>query len=128
MNRDRFKLLHWPAQSPDLNPIEHLWEHLKRRLGEYEHPPKGVLELWEHVEKEWKGIGASVCQNLIESMPRRVNAVIKAKGGYCQDVLFSYFLLWYMLSHSHVTYISPDCLYHMTHHVTMTTTILLYNY
>ena len=77
-----FKLLHWPAQSPDLNLIEHLWEHLKRRLGEYEYPPKGVLELWEHVEKEWKGIGASVCQNLIESMPRRVNAVIKAKGGY----------------------------------------------
>ena len=77
-----FKLLHWPAQSPDLNPIEHLWDHLKRRLGEYEYPPKGVLELWECVEKEWEGIGASVCQNLIESMPRRVQAVIKAKGGY----------------------------------------------
>jgi len=40
------------------------------------------LELWEHVEKEWEGIGASVCQNLIEGMPRRVQAVIKAKGGY----------------------------------------------
>jgi len=54
-------------QSPDLNPIEHLWDHLKKRLGEYEYPPKGVLELWERVEKEWEGIGASVCQNLIES-------------------------------------------------------------
>ena len=77
-----FKVLHWPAQSPDLNPIEHLWNHLKRRLGEYERAPGGILELWERVEKEWNKIDAEVCQNLIESMPRRVAAVLKAKGGY----------------------------------------------
>jgi transposase len=50
------KLLSWPAQYPDLNPIEHLWEHLKRRLGGYEVPPGGLLELWEWVEKEWDEI------------------------------------------------------------------------
>ena len=77
-----FKVLLWPAQSPDLNPIEHLWNHLKRRLGEYERPPNGMMELWERVEKEWNKIEAEVCQNLIESMPRRVAAVLKAKGGY----------------------------------------------
>ena len=36
--------------------------------------PKGVWEIWERV--------AEVCQNLIESMPRRLEAVIKAKGGH----------------------------------------------
>jgi len=77
-----FKVLPWPAQSPDLNPIEHLWDHLKRELGEYERPPNGMIELWERVEKEWNKIEAVVCQNLIESMPRRVAAVLKAKGGY----------------------------------------------
>ena len=77
-----FKVLIWPAQSPDLNPIEHLWSHLKRRLGEYERAPGGVLELWERVEEEWNKISASVCQGLIESMPRRVKAVLKAKGGH----------------------------------------------
>ena len=77
-----FKVLIWPAQSPDLNPIEHLWSHLKRRLGEYERAPGGVLELWERVEEEWNKIPASVCQGLIESMPRRVEAVLKAKGGH----------------------------------------------
>jgi len=77
-----FNVLLWPAQSPDLNPIEHLWDHVKRKLGAYEIAPKGILELWERVEEEWNKIEAEVCQNLIESMPRRVAAVLKAKGGY----------------------------------------------
>jgi hypothetical protein len=75
-------VLLWPAQSPDLNPIEHLWDHVKRKLSEHEIAPKGILELWERIEKEWNKIDAEVCQNLIESMPRRVAAVLKAKGGY----------------------------------------------
>ena len=75
-------VLLWPAQSPDLNPIEHLWGHLKRKLAEQEVAPRGILELWERVEEEWNKIDAEVCQNLIESMPRRVAAVLKAKGGY----------------------------------------------
>ena len=74
----------WPAQSPDLNPIEHLWQHLKRKHGEDTEPPRGILELWERVEKEWEAIPASVCRDLAESMPRRVAAVIAAKGGYTQ--------------------------------------------
>jgi hypothetical protein len=65
-----YEVLTWPAQSPDLNPIEHLWSHLKRRLADYDNPPAGILELWERVEVEWNKIGPEVCQNLIESMPR----------------------------------------------------------
>ena len=72
----------WPAQSPDLNPIEHLWEHLKRVLKGYPEAPKGVHELWDRVVAEWGEISAETCQKLIESMPRRVAAVIKAKGGH----------------------------------------------
>jgi hypothetical protein len=74
-----FNVLPWLAQSPDLNPIEHLWDHIKRRLGEYEVEPKGILELWERVEEEWNKIDAEVCQNLIGSMPRRVVAVFKQR-------------------------------------------------
>ena len=40
------------------------------------------MELWDRVEKEWDATGKEVCQNLIESMRRRVAAVIKAKGGF----------------------------------------------
>ncbi len=76
------EVLWWPAQSPDLNPIEHLWYYVKRKLQEYEVPPKGAHELWERLVKEWNGISSEVCQTLIESMPRRIEAVIKAKGGH----------------------------------------------
>jgi transposase len=46
------EVMKWPAQSPDLNPIEHLWFHLKQRLAAYPTPPSGVHELWERVQEE----------------------------------------------------------------------------
>src|SRR5215212_3334475 len=76
------EVLDWPPQSPDLSPIEHIFEHLKRKLAEYEFAPSGILELWERVEVEWDKITADVCINLIESIPRRIAAVLKARGGY----------------------------------------------
>jgi transposase len=79
---NEIELLEWPSQSPDLNPIEHLWEHLKRQLNSYETEAAGMHELWERVQVEWDKIPVDVCMNLIESMPRRVAAVLKAKGGY----------------------------------------------
>ena len=81
-NDHGFTVMEWPSQSPDLNPIEHLWNHVKKKLGEYEEPPSGVHELWDQFQEEWEKIEPSVCQNLIESMPRRIEAVLKAKGGY----------------------------------------------
>ena len=76
------EVISWPAQSPDLNPIEHLWEHLKHCPHQYDTPPKGVHELWDRVSEEWNAISPEVCQNLIESMPRRIEAVLRAKGGH----------------------------------------------
>ena len=78
------EVLDWPAQSPDLilNPIEHLWQHLKQRLATYEIDPVSMHELWERVEAEWNKIPPQICIDLITSMPRHVAAVLKAKGGY----------------------------------------------
>ncbi|KAF8236311.1 hypothetical protein L208DRAFT_1052524, partial [Tricholoma matsutake] len=64
--------------SPDLNPIEHLWHHLKKKLGEYEEPPpNSVTELWERVQVECEKIPKEECQKLIESTPKRLAAVVK---------------------------------------------------
>jgi hypothetical protein len=79
---NKVEVLGWPAQSPDLNPIEDLWDHLKRQLATHETEPPSIDELWERVEVEWDKIPAQVCIDLIESMPRRVAAVLKAKGGH----------------------------------------------
>ena len=39
------EVIDWPAQSPGLNPIENLWSHLRKKLGEYKNPPRGIIEL-----------------------------------------------------------------------------------
>ncbi|KAF9449129.1 hypothetical protein P691DRAFT_668050, partial [Macrolepiota fuliginosa MF-IS2] len=49
---------------------------------EYDSPPDGMNALWERTQKEWDAIKPDVCQNLIESMPRRVQAILKAKGAH----------------------------------------------
>lgn len=80
-NEQNINVLDWPAQSPDLNPIEHLWILLKKLIYGYDKPPSGVFELWDRAAEQWGNITAEQCQALIESMPRRLEAVIKAKGG-----------------------------------------------
>ena len=77
-----FEVMEWPAQSPDLNPIEHLWGILKCKLASHKEPPVSIDELWKRVEAEWEEISVKECRDLIGSMPRRVAAVLKAKGGY----------------------------------------------
>lgn len=77
----KINVLEWPAQSPDLNPIEHLWQCLKMRLSKYTTIAKSQSELLKRCEAEWNAIAPEVCQSLIESMPRRIEAVIRAKGG-----------------------------------------------
>ena len=49
-------LKEWPSQSPDLNPIEHLWSELERRLKNRKNHPKNVKELEIVLEEEWQQI------------------------------------------------------------------------
>ena len=72
------QVLHWPPQSPDLNPIENLWGYLKDRLEAIE--IHSMVELSDAVYREWAAIPVEVLENLIDSMPRRVHAVITAGG------------------------------------------------
>ncbi len=78
----RIKVMDWPAQSPNLNLIKHLQQQLKQRLASYKHPLQRINELWERVEREQEEIDASVCQKLIEGLPKRFLEVYQANGGY----------------------------------------------
>jgi len=80
LEMQEFEVMKWPAQSPDLNPIENLWSEVKRRLMEYEDFPSGIIELWQRVQETWNKISEDTCRKLVASMPERMAAVIKAKG------------------------------------------------
>lgn len=43
LNNQKFSSIKWPAQSPDLNPIENLWAYMKKKLANYSEPPKFIL-------------------------------------------------------------------------------------
>lgn len=77
-NATVFQVLDWPAQSPDLNPIEHLWQVLKREVRR--HKPKNSAEKFRILQEAWEKIPSETLLNLVHSMPRRCQAVLHANG------------------------------------------------
>ncbi len=71
-------VLDWPANSPDLNPTENLWGIVKRKMRNTR--PNNADDLKAAIKATWASIPPQQCHKLITSMPRRIEAVIKAKG------------------------------------------------
>uniref|UniRef100_A0A9J7XU79 Tc1-like transposase DDE domain-containing protein n=1 Tax=Cyprinus carpio carpio TaxID=630221 RepID=A0A9J7XU79_CYPCA len=71
-------VLNWPANSPDLNLIENLWGIVKRKMRYAR--PKNAEELKATIRATWALITPEQCHRLIDSRPRRIAAVIQAKG------------------------------------------------
>ena len=76
----KIKILDWPENSPDLNPIDNLWTVLKDKVSEKQ--PTNTKELEEAIKavRELE-LSAEYRRSLVESMRKRLEAVIKAKGG-----------------------------------------------
>lgn len=72
--------LPWPGQSPDLNPIEHIWDELERCVRSRKNNPKNIAELEMFLQESWSQIPSSVYQKLVSSMENRVKAVLKSRG------------------------------------------------
>ena len=72
-------VLPWPAYSPDLNPIEHLWDNLKRKVHALN--KQNVPQLQAALRREWNAIPQQMVRRL-GSMQRRCTAIIRARGGH----------------------------------------------
>jgi transposase len=72
--------VHHPPCSPDLNPIEHMWAIMKRKLNE--NPCTSLADLETRIKDIWYDMDEAVVRTVVESMPTRLEEVLKANGGY----------------------------------------------
>jgi len=90
LQENKVPIMEWPAQSPDLNPIENLWVDFKARFHKqftelFSHPSKSAEARYRYsavLEEVWYSQGQEMIDALLESMPRRVQAVLEANGGW----------------------------------------------
>ncbi len=62
LKKKHIKVLEWPSQSPDLNPIENLWRELKVRVAKRQ--PQNLNDLKRICKEEWDKIPPEMCANL----------------------------------------------------------------
>ncbi|GFX75388.1 transposable element Tcb2 transposase [Trichonephila clavipes] len=72
----------WPARSPDLNPIEHVWEFLSRRLAARTLPPVTIRELRLALQDEWAAMPQQLIDTLILSMGRGCETYLAVRGDH----------------------------------------------
>jgi len=90
LEENHVPIMAWPPQSPDLNPIENLWVALKARFHQrflelFDHPSKSLEAKYRYgeiLQDVWYSQGMELVDALIQSMPKRCQAVIEANGGW----------------------------------------------
>ncbi|GFW86043.1 transposable element Tc3 transposase [Trichonephila clavipes] len=71
-----------PANSPDLNPIEHAWDMLGRQIAALSHPRRSATELKRALQKAWNRLSPQLIHPLIASMVDRCAACLAVRGDH----------------------------------------------
>ncbi|GFV45361.1 transposable element Tc3 transposase [Trichonephila clavipes] len=72
----------WTANSPDLNPIEHVWDMLGRPIAALSHPPSSVTELKRALQEARNRLSPQLIHHLIASMINRCAACLAVRGDH----------------------------------------------
>ncbi|GFX13557.1 transposable element Tc1 transposase [Trichonephila clavipes] len=80
--RSRYSFFLGPAYSPNMSPIEHEWDTVGRRIARDLRPVASTDELWLRIQTIWNTLPQTDIKNVFNSMPRRVAALIAARGGH----------------------------------------------
>ncbi|GBM33762.1 hypothetical protein AVEN_47057-1 [Araneus ventricosus] len=78
---DEFHLMFWPPNSPDLNPMEHIWVVMQRQFRAQNPPYPNISTLRDRCLEIWYNLSPVMYQKFLASIPWRVAAVLKVKGG-----------------------------------------------
>ncbi|KAK3104398.1 hypothetical protein FSP39_001145 [Pinctada imbricata] len=84
LDRETIEVMEWPARSPDLNPIEHVWDLISRRIAGRNTAPQTIQQLTQALLQEWMAIPQYMIRRLIismRSMRNRCRECITARGG-----------------------------------------------
>lgn len=81
LEESNIAVLPWPARSPDLSPIEHVWDMIGRRLGNLPNPPDNLHDLQQRIQEAWDDIPQAAIDHLINSMTSRLDECITNRGG-----------------------------------------------
>ena len=76
----KLKKIVWPAQSPDMNPIENLWSVMKKDVQKTHKPSGNTDALIKNIIDAWENIPIQVINRLVETIPARVDTLRKKKG------------------------------------------------
>lgn len=82
LEENRVRVLPWPANSADMNPIENVWSNMVKKNYNANFRPQNSEELWQAIENCWEEITPEYTQNLIYSMPRRLQSIIDQNGSF----------------------------------------------
>ena len=80
--KKKIHCLPWAPSSPDMNIIEHVWDQLDALIHARNPLPHNKEEMWIALQEEWENFPQSSLDKLYESMPCRVEALLKARGGH----------------------------------------------
>ena len=74
--------MEWPARSPDCNPIENLWDIIKRKASKKVKDDTSLQEFQRILQRAWANIEQRQVQTLVNSMRKRCRLIIEADGGH----------------------------------------------